>query len=148
MLFRSSDASGKLVEDVTDQYLLTNRGTMPGTPVAINLVDSPAALVDAVNSGQALTYAGASSLETLWTQALRWNNQLDGMNVFPTTGPLIKHWPACYRTCSFGSEDFVTEISLMPADLQVTSVAGLQEVAVYDGTNIFRRFAQIGRAHV
>lgn len=139
--------NGQLIEDVTDQYLLTNQGTMPGTPVAVDLVDSPAALADAVAAGHGITYAGAASLETLWQQALRWNHQLDGMNVFPSTGPLIKHWPACFRTCAFGAEDFVTEKSLMPADLEVVAPAGLQEVTIYDGARLFRRFVLNGETN-
>ena len=90
---------GKLVEDVIDQYLLTNAGTMPGTPVAINLLDSPAELGAAVAGGRGLTqaeapasvpdayaiaagaaeakgltYATAPSVKAIWDGTLRWNH--------------------------------------------------------------------------
>ncbi len=136
---------GKLVEDVTDQYLLTNAGTMTGTPVAINLVDSPEAMAAAVDGGRALTYAAASSVANLWQGALRWNHTYFAANVFPSTGPMIQCWPqAMYRTGSYAGEPFAVGRMLVTPFLKVTADAGLKEIAVYDGTRLSRRFLPNG----
>ncbi len=136
---------GKLIEDVTDQYLLTNAGTMAGTPVSINLVDSPEEMAAEAASGRALTYAAAHSFDKLWDQALRWNHTYMGPNVFPSSGPLIRHWPwGIYRTGAFAGEPFAVNRMLVTPFLQVSSDAGLKEVCVYDGTRLFRRFLPEG----
>ncbi len=158
--------NGELVEDVTDQYLLTNAGTMSGTPVAINLLDSPAALATMVDVGRGLThaeapesmpdyyaiaagvegskgltYATAPSVRALWDHALRWNSQFAAFNVFPSSGPIILHWPrGMYRTGTYAGELFVAERMLTTPFLQVVAEAGLKEVSVYDGDRLFRRF--------
>jgi hypothetical protein len=157
---------GKLVEDVTDQYLLTNAGTMTGTPVAINLLNSPAELAAAVDGGQGLThaeapaslpdyyaiaagvagstgltYAAAPSVKALWDHALRWNSQYSTFNVFPSSGPLILHWPrGMYRTGAYAGELFAAERMLTTPFLQVVAEAGLKEISIYEGDRLFRRF--------
>ena len=135
---------GKLVEDVTDQFLLTNAGTLNGTPVVINLVDSPAEMAAAITGGQAFTYA-AGTVATLWQNALRWIGPYDAPNVFPSSGPLIRHWPdGMYRTGAYAGERFAASRMLVTPFLQVTSETGLKEVCVYEGTNLFRRFLPNG----
>lgn len=131
---------GKLVEDVTDQYLLTNQGTLTGTPVCVSLVDSPEEMWKEVEIGRGITHAAAPSVKNLWDGALRWNHQYFSLNVFPTTGPLIHFWPATYRTSSFAGESFVAWRMLLAQHLHVTADAGLKEVALYDGTKLYRRF--------
>jgi hypothetical protein len=131
---------GKFVEDVTDQYLATNQGTMTATPVSVNLVDSPQEMAAEVDSGHALTYATAHSVKQLWPTALRWNHQYMGLNVFPSTGPLIHSWPGTYRTGAFAGESFVVWRNLLAPWLRVSAEAGLKEVALYDGTRLYRRF--------
>ncbi len=131
---------GKLIEDVTDQYLLTNQGTLPGIPVSINLVDSPQEMATEVDSGRALTYAAAPGAKQVWDYALRWNHQYFGCNVFPSTGPRILSWPGTYRTSAFAGENFVTWRNLLGPRLWVTAEAGLKEVALYDGEKLWRRF--------
>lgn len=136
---------GRLVEDVTDQFLLTNAGTLPGSPVAINLVDSPAAMAAAVDAQQGVTYAGAHSVERLWSDALRWNHPYGSWNVFPSSGPLIRHWPhGVYRTGAYAGERFVANRMLVTPFLQVSSDCGLKEISVYDGDHLFRRFLPNG----
>ncbi len=131
---------GELVDDRTADYPLSTAGTLPSFPVAVNLVTSPAELTAEAESGHALTYAQASSLEKLPLEALRWNSQYDGMNVFLSDGPLIQAWPECYRGYSYGAEPFVVDFELMPSELHVTSDAGLKEIEVLNGEHQVRRF--------
>lgn len=73
---------GKLVEDVTEDYLTTAQCTIAPAPVSVNEVTSPQALTAEVNAGRGLTFAQARSLATLMPDALRWTCQYDAMNVF------------------------------------------------------------------
>jgi hypothetical protein len=132
--------AGKLVEDMTDDYLTTSQSTAVPDPVSVNLVQSPAELTEAVASGQSLTYAQARRLDLVWEDALRWNSPYDAMNCFPSNGPLIEAWPRTFRVMPFGGENFVTGRTLMPAPIRVTSEVGLQEIRLYDGQALFRRF--------
>ena len=131
---------GKLVEDMTADYLTTCQCTEVPTPVSLNLVKSPAELAAAVAGNQALTYAQARNLSTLWTDALFWNCCYDGMNVFPSDGPLIQTWPRANREMTFGAESFVTGRALTPSPIHVTSEVGLRQISIYDGRDLFRRF--------
>lgn len=131
---------GKLIEDVTQDYLTTAQGTIPPAPASVNLVTSPAELVKEANSGHSLVYAQSRSLANLFVEALRWTHQYDGVNVFTSDGPQIVAWPSCYRVGTFGSEEFVTGRILMPSLIHVTSDKGLKEITIYNGQNLFRRF--------
>ncbi len=131
---------GKLVEDMTDDYLTTTQSTAVPTPISLNLVKSPQELAQAVAQRQALTYAQARSLKMLMPDALRWNCSYDGLNVFPSDGPLIQAWPRCLRVMTFGAEPFVTGRSMWPSPIHVTADAGLKEIRIYDGQALFRRF--------
>ena len=125
---------------MTDDYLTTLQSTMPPTPVSINEVDSPDALIKEARSGNALTYAQARNLRSLMPDALHWSGPYDGMNVFLSDGPIINEWPATYRPMTFGGEEFVTIPAIMESPLHVTSQVGLKEIVIYDGRNVFRRF--------
>jgi len=117
-----------------DRRLLTTwQSTSGPTPVSLNVVHSPQELRDAVANNQALTYAQARSLDWLWSDALRWSTIFDGMNVFPSDGPLIQAWPKSSRMMAFGAEMFVTGRTLQIAPLHVTSEVGLKEIRIYDG---------------
>jgi len=136
---------GKLVEDMTEDYLTTLQSTMPPTPVSVNEVHSPAELIEEVKSGHALTYAQARSLKSLMQDALRWSTTYDGMNVFLSDGPIIHEWPTCYRPMTFGEEEFVTVPAIMESPLHVTSTVGLKEIVIYNGREVFRRFVLNGQ---
>ncbi len=132
--------SGRLVEDNTDAYLTTAQGTIPPAPASVNEVTSPEELTREVASGHALLHAEARSLETLFGDALRWTHQYDGPNVFTSDGPRILAWPGCYRVWTLGGEQFVTGRAVMPSPLYVLSDAGLKEIRIYNGRELFRRF--------
>jgi len=132
---------GKLVEDVTDQYALTHAGTLGPQPCAINEVYSPEELVREVGGGNALTYAQTRGTGTLMQDALRWNSQYDGLNVFCSDGPIIHAWPMCYRVMTMGAENFVVTPNVMASKLHVSSPQGLKEIRIYNGPDLFRRLA-------
>ncbi len=132
--------NGELVESLLDEYLATAQGTLAPSPLAVNRVNSPGELQREVAAGRGIVHAQAGSLETLMAQALRYTSQYDGVNVFPSTGPIIDWWPATARAFSFGSEEYVVESNLMQAPLRVSAAAGLAEVSLYNGRELFRRF--------
>ncbi len=132
--------NGKLVEDMTQDYLTNCQYSGVLTPVSLNLVRSPAELKAAVAQNQALTYAQARAVSLIWEDALHWNGSYDGMNVFPSDGPQIVAWPKLERIMVFGAEWFVTGRSMILAPVHVTSEVGLKQITIYDGQNLFRRF--------
>jgi len=136
---------GKLIEDVTDQYLTTNQGTMSGTPVAISLIDSPEAMHKAVRANQSLTYATAHRPSSLWNDALRWNHTYISFNAFPSTGPMIEHWPVTVRQVPFGGEAFCTPYNYYRAPLRLRSDVGLRTVELFDGQTLVRRYRPDGK---
>ncbi|HEY3331874.1 MAG TPA: hypothetical protein VGK19_17720 [Capsulimonadaceae bacterium] len=133
-------AGGKLIEDVTPDYLTTAQSGAVATPISLDIVRSSAEMRQAVSRNDSLTYGKARSLATLWQDALRWNNSYDGMNVFVSDGPIIDAWPQNLRVMTFGNEPFVSSRSVIPSPIHVTSSAGLKEIRIYDGRELFRRF--------
>jgi len=131
---------GKLVQDLTDEYLTTVQGTCPPSPVAVNIVRSPADLVREARSGNALTFAQGRSLATLVKDALRWSSQYDALNVFSSDGPIIRTWPQHGRAMVYGAEPFVVDRELMVSELHVTSAVGLREIRILNGRRLVRRF--------
>ncbi|MBU4274052.1 MAG: hypothetical protein KKA28_19645, partial [Planctomycetes bacterium] len=131
---------GKLIDDALDDYLTTVQSTAVPTPVTMIIVRSPDELISALDAKLPLTYAQARSLPLVFKDALRWNCSYEGLNVFPSDGPIIHAWPKCMRTMTFGAEPFVTGRSLNIAPLHVTAEAGLKEIKIYDGRDLFRRF--------
>lgn len=130
---------GALIDDATDDYLTTVQGTIGPSPAAVSLVSSPAAMRSAVAGNHGVTYAAAPSQAQLWL-ALGYTDQYTCPNVFTSDGPLIVQWPACTRVQTYGAEPFVTGRSRMDAPIEVTADAGLREIRIYDGQNLFRRF--------
>jgi hypothetical protein len=131
---------GKLIEDVTDQYLITAQGTLPPAPASVNLVTSPDELIKEANSGDSLVYTQGKSLKSLFDESLRWTHQYDGVNVFVSDGPGIIAWPRCERACTFGCEEFVTGRAFMPSLISLKSEKGLKEFRIYNGQDLYRRF--------
>ena len=138
---------GKLVEDMTDDYLTTLQSTMPPTPVSVNEVRSPEELIKEAKGGNALTYVQARTRKSIMEDALRWSHSYDGMNVFVSNGPIIHAWPWIYRPMTVGGEEFVTLPAIMESELAVSSDKGLKEISIYDGRKLFRRFLPNGAKH-
>ncbi len=140
---------GRLVEDLTDAYLQTAAGTIAPTPVSVEEVDSPDDLVREARLGHSMTYAAGASLDAdastgLFRTSLRWSHQYDGVSVFVSSGPRILSWPSCFRVATYGAEGFVPGRAAMDSPLSVTSDLGLDEIRIYDGMHLFRRFVLHG----
>ena len=136
------DRTGALVEDLTDDFKLTQESTIGPIPVAVDLVGSPAELAASVQKNHAATLVRAPSLDKVFCTGLRWQNFRD----FPTsvsTGPVVKAWTLTSRTYVLGSERFVTGLSLFPLPISVSarpSGAPLASVVITNGRELFRRF--------
>jgi hypothetical protein len=146
-----TSVNGGPVEDATNDYLeLVDFGNGP-TPLAIGLMDDPAALAKTrwtmvlrlpENGGQ--TIAGALGADTKISDYFdHWNFYPDNpAKPYVTSGPEIESW--CYTgQRDYGGDnpgDFVWENYRWPLRGRVTSEPGLQEVTVYDGTTVFRRY--------
>ena len=75
-------ADGELVEDNTEQYLLTWEGTMGPCPIAFNEVGSVAALAQELQLGHSIMHVRAANLAEIWSAGLRWDDQYDYMPVY------------------------------------------------------------------
>lgn len=130
---------GAFVEDNLDAYLRSAEGTIPPVPVAVHMLHSPASLVRAAKEDVGVTYAQASSIDSLWN-ALGYAGQYVAPNVFGGGGPRIEAWPQARQFYTFAAESFVADAAWLPAPIRVSSAVGLSEIRVYDGTRLYRRF--------
>jgi hypothetical protein len=131
---------GRLVEDLLDEYLTTVASTSPPAPASVDEVSSPEQLVEEARSSHSMTYAQASGRGGIFQGALRWSHQYDAMPVSVSSGPKIISWKGCNGVRTYGAEGFSPERSAMEAPLSIASDAGLEEVRIYDGQRLFRRF--------
>ncbi len=138
--------NGKLIEDNTADYLTTAAGTIPPAPISFNEVRSTAELSRELQRGHALTYVGAPwyvqkpSVSRIFQYGLKWPNQYVSYNTFFSDGPIIHAWPETYRVWTLGAEEFVTLPNIMVSRLQISAAAGLKEITLYNGPELFRRF--------
>ena len=131
---------GKLVENLRQEYLQTNASTMTSLPLVISEVNSPAEMTDHVQSGKPLTYVECSSLANLLPESFHWNSQFESERVVASEGPTIRGWSESQRVGMYGAEDFVNERALITPELTAHSDAGIKEVRIYNGTELYRRF--------
>ncbi|MHC4872059.1 MAG: hypothetical protein ACYTFY_09455 [Planctomycetota bacterium] len=131
---------GKKLEDMTDDYLISVDSTIASLPVSVNICNSPQDMTREVKSGNAFTYAMASSVKNLYRDALTYAHQYSGNNVFSSDGPIIKYWSNCVRSATYGSARFASGRAHLPALMWITSEKGLKKVVIYDGPKIFRKF--------
>ncbi len=145
---------GKVVEDATQEYLqIADAGQGP-LPVAVDLLEDPAQLaatpwrtVLRMRAGEPIIAGaldGANPVAAYFTQ---WNFYPDNpTRIYATEGPQIDYWsfvgPRDYEDNNRG--DFVWQNHRWRVGGRVLSETGLSEVAVYDGTNLFRRFLPEG----
>jgi hypothetical protein len=132
--------NNKLIEDMTEDYLRCAQGTIPPSPVSFNEVHSPAEVEREAASGHSLTYVQARSVRSIFADGLLWPIHSVSYNAFLSDGPLIHEWPATARRRTMGGEEFVTAPNLMESEIDVSAARGLQEIAIYNGPELFRRF--------
>ena len=128
--------SGVLKDDLTDDFKQTQESTIGPTPVVIDLVGSPAELVQSVQENRAATFVRSKALDRVYCDGLRWANQVntrnsrhvsafsgllnrltancgvflqyDSLPAFVSDGPLINAWQQSWRNYVYGGERFVT----------------------------------------
>ena len=129
---------GKLVEDLTPQYISYAKQGDPPLACAVDIVRSPAELVRAVNEKHYLTHVAAAKLSDL-PVAMQYGNQYSRANVNPSSRPRIKSWAGGQRICTFAGEPFVPSTYRLRPFCWVTSDIGLKEIVIYDYTKPYRR---------
>jgi hypothetical protein len=109
-----------------------------------------------VSLGHDLTAVYTTSAERLWIDGLRFSGQpLNSMQaanegrteggptvfVGAATGPQIRAWAGVHRVETVAAESAVPGRSLMVTPISVSAAAGLRSVSIYNGKELFRRFA-------
>lgn len=130
--------NGKLIEDLTQDYLDYVSDGCPPLACAMNVVFSPEELRQAVASGQYLTHVGASSPDKI-VEAMQYGHQYGRPNVYVSSGPRIRAWAGTQRFSTYAGESFVTARRRARPELWVTSDAGLREIVIYSETRPYRR---------
>ncbi|MCG2658842.1 MAG: GldG family protein, partial [Kiritimatiellae bacterium] len=98
--------NGKLVEDVTPEYLNYVMDGNPPLACAVDLVQSPQELTQAVQAQHYLTHVAANTLKEV-PRAMWYGHSYGRANVYPSRGPQIKSWAGTYRVNSYAGEPFV-----------------------------------------
>lgn len=148
--------NGRLIEDATQAYLTLAASGQGPLPLAINFMDSPAQLDGAAwhtvlrlpeNGGgiEGGRINAATKFADYWNMWHFYPN--NPTNVYVTNGPSIDDWsfvgPRDYEGSNQG--DYVWQNLRWRVHGKAQSAAGLREVAVYDGLDLFRRFLPQGR---
>ena len=137
------DRTGRLAEDLVEDFKETAESTIVPTPVCVSEVGSTAQLADAITANHALTYVRAGSHSTIFSSALRWATQYDSMPTFVSDGPTVEAFPVTVRNFVLGCERFVVGQSLMQANISVSARPGganLSTVSIFNGRELFRHF--------
>jgi hypothetical protein len=129
---------GKLVEDLTPQYISYAKQGDPPLACAVEIVHSPAELVRAVKEKHYLTHVAAARLADL-PVAMQYGSQYGRANVNPSSGPQIKSWAGTQRILTFAGEPFLPSNYRLRPFCWVTSEVGLKEIVIYDYTKPYRR---------
>lgn len=143
---------GKLVEDVTDEYLRAVHGISAPIPATVHEVSSAASLMEQAQSARGLTFIVASKIDStsrdgVYARGLRWESPPDAMSTFSSSGPMLRSWATAdgaFASYTYGAEGFVPSRSVMTTPLVVTAQHGLREVSLYDGQTLLRRIALHG----
>jgi hypothetical protein len=130
----------ELVEDATDQYLVSAAGTLPASPIAYAPISSTTALRRAVAGHRGLTYARATGLADV-TTALAWWDNSSPRHVVASDGPVIELWTRSGVIYTEAADDGIPGRSLAILPLRVTAEnRKLMTVDVYDGERLIRRY--------
>lgn len=97
-----------------------------------------------VESGNALTYAAGVNATSIYANSLYWASQYISHNVSSSDGPRIVRWPFTMRAWAWGQEQFTSRTTGLPCLMIVESDAGLKEIRLYSGKDLYRRFVLAG----
>jgi len=147
---------GKVVEDASADFLKLVASGQGPLPLAIDLMDDPAQLGSCGwRTVLRMPERGGSVIGATLRPETRVREYFDMWHLYPdnpaklqvTSGPLIETWsyvgPRDYEGNTPG--DFVWQNYRWILRGRAVSPAGLKEVAVYDGTRLFRRFLPQGK---
>ena len=130
---------GKLVEDLTPDYLNYVMDGDPPLACAVEIVHSPAELTRAVKEKHYLTHVAAARLADL-PAAMQYGHAYGRPNVNPSSGPRIKSWAGTQRVMTYAGEPFVPARYRIRPLAWVTSDVGLKEIKIWDDRKVIRRF--------
>ncbi|MBI4023834.1 MAG: hypothetical protein HY360_02570 [Verrucomicrobia bacterium] len=125
--------NGKLVEDITPEYIDYSCDTLPPRACAVDLVNSPVALELAVKHGHYLTHVAAESQAKL-PEAMCYWHQYGRYNMYPSQGPEIRAWAGTQRILTYAGEPFVPSRYRFRPECWVASDAGLKEIRIWSDT--------------
>lgn len=129
---------GKMVEDLTSEYLHYVRDGCPPLASAVDVVYSPEEMKKAVEDGHYLTHVAAGSRREI-TAALQYGHQYGRPNVYLSSGPEIRSWAGTQRFSTYAGESFLTVRRRARPELWVDAAAGLKEIIIYSETRLYRR---------
>ncbi len=135
---------GQVIEDMLPEYLrLQDRGENL-LPLALHKILSPEQIADIVNKNFWIINLAEDDISAYFAR----NHMLDNPTINITSGPHVNYW--FYK----GGRDFSNVGDLydfsqwhFTIKLDVTSDVGLDEVIIYDGQTIFRRYKLNGDKH-
>ncbi|MCG2661147.1 MAG: hypothetical protein L6437_12995, partial [Kiritimatiellae bacterium] len=130
---------GKLVEDLTPDYLNYVMDGNPPLACAVEIVNSPAELARAVKEKHYLTHVAVAKVADV-PVAMQYGHQYGRANVNPSSGPQIKSWASTQRVLTYAGEPFVPARYRIRPMAWVTSDVGLKEIKIWDDNKVIRRF--------
>lgn len=129
---------GKLVEDLTADYLDYVMDGDPPLAGAVEIMRSPEQVTRAVKDGHYLTHVAGSSLKDL-PALMHYGSAYGRANVYPSNGPEIRSWAGTQRIMTYAGETFVPQRYRIRPLCWVTSEAGLKEIVIHCDRKPYRR---------
>ena len=130
---------GKMIEHITGEYLTYAKDGNPPLVCAVDIVNSPEELINAIQEKHYLTYVSTNSLQDL-PVVMSYGHQYGRANVYFSAGPEIKSWAGTQRIMTYAGESFVPSRYRVRPLLWVTSDIGLKEIKIYCEEKPYRRF--------
>ncbi|HEY3416661.1 MAG TPA: hypothetical protein VGM23_07235, partial [Armatimonadota bacterium] len=133
--------NGQLVEDRTEDYRDYMADGDPPLACAIDLVESPTALTNAVTAGHYLTHVNANALADLPAMLCYGHQYGHPSDVYASGGPVIRNWVkgGTYRVQAYAGESFLPVRARVRPRLWVTSTAGINAIEIYSEKQLFRK---------
>ncbi len=138
--------NGKLVDEDVAGYLELMHLRFDNFPLAVHLMDSPARVAAAAAPGNMQTYVQSNNLAEVpgHMSGTYGEPRLWYWPIFISSGPMITQFGALNQ----GTTDLAAEENdRYRLRVGATSAAGLQEVRLWDGPRLMRRFAVTGDAY-
>jgi len=126
---------GKIIDEALDAYLIVQEQEDECQPIAVNLMYDPSDLAQAARFPR--TYLRAPGLEGRnWFVEPGWRPWTS----YVSSGPRILAWDGFNLTRSTLGEYYVPGTERWRVRLKTQAEAGLKEIRVYDGTDLYARY--------